>query len=147
MAAAPRVVRLPGHNLYFLMKNAYIWGMAADLLYSSYILDGVPMPLSPARMLRECTAQPPLEPDGDPETLADEHLDPAPDSFSFEESAIEEYAVAVEEGATWVRLGTVLFGERPKVKAVRATVGDDDGTAGGGLDSYSGAGPTVRILD
>ena len=58
-----------------------------------------------------------------------------------------DYEVAVEEGATWVRLGTVLFGERPKVKAVRATVGDDDGTAGGGLDSYSGAGPTVRNLD
>lgn len=58
-----------------------------------------------------------------------------------------DYEVAVEEGATWVRLGTVLFGERPKVKAVRATVGDDDGTAGGGLDSYSGAGPTMRILD
>ena len=71
--------------------------MAADLLYSSYILDGIPMPLSPAQMLRECTVQPTLEPDGDPETLADEHLDPAPDSFSFEESAIEEYAVAVED--------------------------------------------------
>ena len=26
-----------------------------------------------------------------------------------------DYEVAVEEGATWVRLGTVLFGERPKV--------------------------------
>ena len=25
-----------------------------------------------------------------------------------------DYRVAVEEGATWVRLGTVLFGERPK---------------------------------
>lgn len=25
-----------------------------------------------------------------------------------------DYAVAVEEGATWVRLGTVLFGSRPK---------------------------------
>ena len=25
-----------------------------------------------------------------------------------------DYEVAVEEGATWVRLGTVLFGERPK---------------------------------
>jgi len=57
-----------------------------------------------------------------------------------------DYEVAVEEGATWVRLGTVLFGERPKVKAVRA-VSDDDGTASAGLDSYSGAGPTVRILD
>jgi len=66
-----------------------------------------------------------------------------------------DYEVAVEEGATWVRLGTVLFGERPKVKAVRAASdecgapgGDSDSYAGfGGLDSYSGAGPTVRILD
>ena len=56
-----------------------------------------------------------------------------------------DYEVAVEEGATWVRLGTVLFGERPKIKSVRAT---SDGEAPlGGLDSYSGAGPTVRVLD
>ena len=59
-----------------------------------------------------------------------------------------DYEVAVEEGATWVRLGTVLFGERPKLKTVRATADDaDGGSRGGGLDSYSGAGPTVRILD
>ena len=71
-----------------------------------------------------------------------------------------DYEVAVEEGATWVRLGTVLFGERPKVKAVRAAGddgegavatavgGDSDTYAGfGGLDSYSGEGPTVRVLD
>ncbi len=57
-----------------------------------------------------------------------------------------DYEVAVEEGATWVRLGTVLFGDRPKVKAARAAP-DDDGIVGGGLDSYSGAGPTVRVLD
>ena len=57
-----------------------------------------------------------------------------------------DYEVAVEEGATWVRLGTVLFGERPKLKSVRATA-DDEGARFGGLDSYSGAGPTVRILD
>ena len=56
-----------------------------------------------------------------------------------------DYEVAVEEGATWVRLGTVLFGERPKVKSVRATSGDE--SPSDGLDSYSGAGPTVRILD
>ena len=49
-----------------------------------------------------------------------------------------DYEVAVEEGATWVRLGTVLFGERPKAKA---------GTPSGGLDSYFGEGPTVRVLD
>lgn len=57
-----------------------------------------------------------------------------------------DYEVAVEEGATWVRLGTVLFGERPKVQRVRA-VADDDGVPGGGLDSYSGAGPTFKVLD
>ncbi len=58
-----------------------------------------------------------------------------------------DYEVAVEEGATWVRLGTVLFGERPKVKSVRAVSDDGDGISSAGLDSYSGAGPTVRILD
>lgn len=67
-----------------------------------------------------------------------------------------DYAVAVEEGATWVRLGTVLFGERPKVKRVAASdaddgttpCGDSDTYAGfGGLDSYSGEGPTVKVLD
>ena len=59
-----------------------------------------------------------------------------------------DYEVAVEEGATWVRLGTVLFGERPKVGArseVKGQRSEDFG--GGGLDSYSGEGPTVRILD
>ena len=57
-----------------------------------------------------------------------------------------DYEVAVEEGATYVRLGTVLFGERPKVKPVRASA-DDDGFASGGLDSYSGEGPTFKVLD
>ena len=56
-----------------------------------------------------------------------------------------DFEVAVEEGATWVRLGTILFGERPKQKMVRVVA--DDGVGFGGLDSYSGAGPTVRILD
>ena len=58
-----------------------------------------------------------------------------------------DYEVAVEEGATMVRLGTVLFGERPRLKPVRAAADDADGAAGGGLDSYSGAGPTVKVLD
>ena len=66
-----------------------------------------------------------------------------------------DYEVAVEEGATWIRLGTVLFGDRPKAKRVQsagddgtAPCGDSDTYAGfGGLDSYSGAGPTVRVLD
>ena len=58
-----------------------------------------------------------------------------------------DYEVAIEEGATWVRLGTVLFGERPKLKAVRASSDGDEGFASGGLDSYSGAGPTYKVLD
>ena len=59
-----------------------------------------------------------------------------------------DFEVAVEEGATWVRLGTVLFGERPKVKSVaQRTSDDDDSVVSGGLDSYSGAGPTCKVLD
>ena len=57
-----------------------------------------------------------------------------------------DYLVAVEEGATFVRLGTVLFGDRPKLKR---TVSSDDVTGGfsSALDSYSGEGPTFKILD
>ena len=58
-----------------------------------------------------------------------------------------DYEVAVEEGATWVRLGTVLFGERPKLKKQAALPDSDDYAVSGGLDSYSGAGPTFKILD
>ncbi|MBQ9411025.1 MAG: hypothetical protein IJU21_05395 [Bacteroidales bacterium] len=67
-----------------------------DLLNASYILDGVPMPVSPAKMLRECTLEPPLEPDGDPATVADEHLDQDPRDFTFTEKDIDSYANAVE---------------------------------------------------
>ena len=66
-----------------------------NILYGQYIIDGVQMPLSPARMLRECTLEPPLEPDGAPETVADEHLDPAPGSYQFRENEVESYANAV----------------------------------------------------
>ena len=62
-----------------------------DLLNSNYFIDGVQMPLSPARMLRECTVQPPLEPDGDPATLSDEALDPVPGDASFPLSPTDYY--------------------------------------------------------
>ncbi|MCQ2392372.1 MAG: YggS family pyridoxal phosphate-dependent enzyme [Kiritimatiellae bacterium] len=52
-----------------------------------------------------------------------------------------DYEIAIEEGATWVRLGTVLFGERPKAKLVRAI---DAGDAG---ESGEGGGAFDRILD
>ena len=57
-----------------------------------------------------------------------------------------DYEVAVEEGATWVRLGTVLFGERPKATRTVSSEGWD-GTSSGGLDSFSGEGPTAKVLD
>ena len=66
-----------------------------ELLNASYILDGVPMPLSPAKMLRECTAEPPLEPDGDQATIADEHLDQDPKHYDFKEKDIDLYASAI----------------------------------------------------
>ena len=52
-----------------------------------------------------------------------------------------DYAVAVEEGATWIRLGTVLFGERPKVKPQRTV---DAGDAG---ESGEGGGEFDRVMD
>ena len=67
-----------------------------DLLNSNYIIDGVQMALSPSRMLRECTLNPPLEPDGDAPTLADEHLDSAASNPSYETSLANTYAAAVE---------------------------------------------------
>ena len=66
-----------------------------DLLHSNYIIDGVQMTLSPEKMLRECALDPPLEPDGDPEVLADEHLDPAPSSAPLPDDAIDSYAQAL----------------------------------------------------
>ena len=57
-----------------------------------------------------------------------------------------DYEVAVDDGATWVRLGTVLFGERPKLQRASAP-SDGADVSSGGLDSYSGEGPTVRVLD
>lgn len=43
-----------------------------------------------------------------------------------------DYEIAVEEGATWVRLGTVLFGERPKYKIARNVDAGDAGESGEG---------------
>ena len=68
----------------------------ADLLNSNYIIDGVQMALTPQKMLRECMVEPPLEPDGDAPTLADEREDPAPDNYSYDESLIERYAQLVQ---------------------------------------------------
>ena len=63
-----------------------------DILNCHFIIDGAPMPLTPARMLSECCVEPVPEPDGDLPTVADEHVDPAPGSYVFREDAVEEYA-------------------------------------------------------
>ena len=52
-----------------------------------------------------------------------------------------DYPIAIEEGATWVRLGTVLFGERPKAKPLRAVDAGDAGESGEGDGSFD------KVLD
>ena len=47
-----------------------------------------------------------------------------------------DYRVAVEEGATWIRLGTVLFGERPKIRPMRSVDVGDAGESGEGGGSF-----------
>ena len=71
-------------------------GKQTDLLNSNYIIDGVPMTLTPARMLRECMVEPPLEPDGDLPALADEREDPAPDNYTYDENLVERYAQLID---------------------------------------------------
>ena len=45
-----------------------------------------------------------------------------------------DYPIAIEEGATWIRLGTVLFGERPKVKPLHIIDASDVCESGGAFD-------------
>ncbi|MBR1588238.1 MAG: YggS family pyridoxal phosphate-dependent enzyme [Kiritimatiellae bacterium] len=52
-----------------------------------------------------------------------------------------DYRVAVEEGATWIRLGTVLFGERPKAKPMRPVDAGDSGESGEGEGAFD------RVMD
>ena len=63
-----------------------------DLLFSGYIIDGARLALSPADMLDGCSQEPLQRPDGDRATIADEYMDPAPESFTFREEDIDKYA-------------------------------------------------------
>lgn len=67
-----------------------------DLINSTYIIDGVQMPLTPGRMLRECMAVPSAEVETESSPLADEREDLAPDTFTYDESLIERYAQLVD---------------------------------------------------
>ena len=53
-----------------------------------------------------------------------------------------DFEVAVEEGATFVRLGTILFGDRPKLKRVAPVSSETDDITASVPDDE-----TVRILD
>lgn len=66
-----------------------------DLLNGNFIIDGIPMGLSPARMLRLCSEEAPLEPDGDPVSVADEQPDYSPDNYPFKDSSIGAYSKAL----------------------------------------------------
>jgi pyridoxal phosphate enzyme (YggS family) len=52
-----------------------------------------------------------------------------------------DYRVAVEEGSSWVRLGTMLFGARPKVRYMRVVDAGDAGESGEGGGEYD------RVMD
>lgn len=67
-----------------------------DLLNSTYIIDGVQMPLTPGKMLRECLVAPLPEADTEAPALADEREDPAPDNYSYDASLLERYAQLVD---------------------------------------------------
>ena len=68
----------------------------ADFLYSHFIIDGEHLPLSPERILRDCTLDPPLLPDGDPGTVVDERTDYTPGNFVFKENQIGKYSIKVD---------------------------------------------------
>ena len=52
-----------------------------------------------------------------------------------------DYEIAVEEGATWIRLGTVLFGDRPKARLQPRVDAGDQGESGEGDGTFD------RVLD
>lgn len=64
----------------------------SEVLYSDYIIDGVPMESTPARILGECMSQEDISaPEGPEDKIADESIDPAPGKVVFEDSRVPEY--------------------------------------------------------
>lgn len=64
-----------------------------SFLHSGYVIDGISMNLTPARMLDECLADPPGECNGNGpfEPIVDETVDLAPSTFVFKEQEIGAY--------------------------------------------------------
>lgn len=64
-----------------------------SFLFSEYIIDGVRQPLTPARMLEECSVSPVVPADPGPwEPVADETVDVSPESVRWDEDRIADYA-------------------------------------------------------
>lgn len=64
----------------------------SSVLYSEYIIDGVPRNLTPARMLEDCSLTPSSHaPERKPEPVVDETLDLAPSTYKFDPSRIDAY--------------------------------------------------------
>ena len=61
-----------------------------SFLHSGYVIDGISMNLTPARMLDECLADPSGECNGNGpfEPIVDETVDLAPSTFVFKEQEI-----------------------------------------------------------
>ena len=61
-----------------------------SVLYSEYIIDGMPRALTPARMLEECSSGPAGHaPARKPEPIIDETLDLAPSTYKFDPARID----------------------------------------------------------
>ena len=72
-----------------------------SVLYSEYIIDGMPRALTPARMLEECSSGPAGHaPARKPEPIIDETLDLAPSTYKFDPARIDAYL-----GKTCARAG------------------------------------------
>lgn len=67
------------------------------LLTANYIIDGVPMGITPALMLSECTISPPSWPGAPAASIVDEQMDPSPETYRFLDAQIPAYERALKD--------------------------------------------------
>ena len=67
------------------------------LLTANYIIDGVPMGITPAAMLGECTISPPSLESGPVASIVDEQKDPSPETYRFLDAQIPAYERALKD--------------------------------------------------
>ena len=67
-----------------------------SILFSNYVIDGVPQELTPAQMLEDCASTPVEIPAGSAfDAIVDETVDPVFTNYRFEGSRVQEYLMAV----------------------------------------------------